>query len=184
MKHAYFDKVFTPSVRAAQTRMGTREQFASLDVGEPLPVQLGPREVEFVSARESFYQATVSETLWPYLQHRGGPKGFLKVLDARTIAYADFSGNEQYISVGNLTANPRIALFLMDYPHQRRLKIMGEARLVEAAENPELMQQLARADYPANVERALVITVAGFSWNCSQHIPQRFTVAEFEAIFG
>jgi predicted pyridoxine 5'-phosphate oxidase superfamily flavin-nucleotide-binding protein len=128
------------------------------------------------NARDSFYQATVSETGWPYVQFRGGPAGFLKVRDDKMLAYADFRGNVQYISVGNLLTNERISIILMDYPNQRRLKLLGRVRLVQAAEDPQLMQELHHPEYPATVERAFVITIEGY-----EHITPRFTQAEVTA---
>ena len=144
---------------------------------------LGPAEASFIVERDGFYQATVSETGWPYVQFRGGPGGFLKVLDEKTIAYADFRGNRQYVSTGNLTGNDRVALILMDYPNQRRLKLWGRARTVEASDDPELVAALHDETYRARPERAVVITVEAFDWNCPQHIPRRFTIDEFEEQF-
>jgi hypothetical protein len=124
--------------------------------------------------------ATVSETGWPYIQHRGGPAGFLKVLDEKTIGFADFRGNRQYISAGNLKFETRVSLFLMDYASKSRLKILGRARMVDATDEVTL-KRLALPNYRAQVERGMLISVAAFDWNCPQHITQRFTVAEFEA---
>lgn len=181
MSRAYSDLAFTPTVRAMQSRMGSRAAYSALDRSEDRRDALTEREAEFIEARDGFYQATVSETGWPYLQFRGGPAGFLKVLDAKTLAYADFRGNRQYISVGNLQGNERVALFLMDYAEQRRLKLLGRVRLVEAAEDPDLMQRLALPGYEARLERAFVITVEAWDWNCPQHITPRYTEAEVEA---
>lgn len=181
MSRAYSDLAFTPTVRAMQSRMGSRAAYSALDRSEDRRDALTEREADFIAARDGFYQATVSETGWPYLQFRGGPAGFLKVLDAKTIAYADFRGNRQYISVGNLQGNERVALFLMDYAEQRRLKLLGRVRLVEAAEDPALMQRLAVPGYEARLERAFVITIEAWDWNCPQHITPRYTEAEVEA---
>ena len=180
MSRAYSDIAFTPAVRAMQTRMGSRSQYAPLDSADDLHDTLTAEEAEFISLRDGFYQASVSESGWPYVQFRGGPAGFLKVLDARTIGYADFRGNVQYISAGNLQGNGRIALILMDYAKRRRLKIMGRAHLIDASDNPELMQQLELPGYRARIERAVLITVAAYDWNCPQHITRRFTEAEIE----
>lgn len=180
MSRAYSDLAFTPTVRATQTRMGSRSSYARLDQAEDRRDALTEREAEFISERDGFYQATVSETGWPYVQFRGGPAGFLKVLDAKTLAYADFRGNLQYISVGNLEGNDRVSLLLMDYANQRRLKILGRVRLVSAAEDQALLDRLKLPQYPAQVERAFVITVEAFDWNCPQHITPRFTEAEIE----
>ena len=181
MSRAYADLAFTPAVRAMQTRMGSRAVYAAQDRSEDRRDALTEHEAAFIEQRDGFYQATVGETGWPYLQFRGGPAGFLKVLDAKTLAYADFRGNRQYISVGNLQGNERVALFLMDYAAQRRLKLLGRVRLVDAAEDPGLMQRLAMPGYGASVERAFVITVEAWDWNCPQHITPRYTEAEVEA---
>ena len=184
---AYSDIAFTPAVRAVQTRMGTRSVYAALDRTDDRREALTADEVEFIQERDTFYQATVSESGWPYVQHRGGPPGFLKVLDATTLGYADFRGNVQYISVGNLQGNDRVSILLMDYANQRRLKILGRARLVDAKADPAL---IARLHVPsaltgnARVERAVVITVEGYDWNCPQHITPRFTKAEIEGVLA
>jgi hypothetical protein len=183
MGRAYSDIAFTPAVRAVQTRMGTRSMYAALDRTGDRRDALTADEVEFIEERDAFYQATVSESGWPYVQHRGGPPGFLKVLDAKTIGYADFRGNVQYISVGNLQGNDRVSILLMDYANQRRLKILGRARLVDAKTDPALIARLRMPSDltgSARVERAVVITVEGYDWNCPQHITPRFTKAEID----
>lgn len=169
---------FTPNVRAHQSRMGSRDAYRQLDAGEPEMPRLGPGERAFIATRDSFYQGTVGETGWPYVQHRGGPAGFLKVLDERTLGYADFSGNRQYISVGNLLGDDRVSLFLMDYAHQRRLKILGRARIVDDTREPELLARLESPDFRARVERGIVIRIEAFDWNCPKFITPRFTEAE------
>ena len=146
--------------------------------------ELGPHEIDFIGARDGFYLATVSESGYPYMQFRGGAPGFLKVLDARTLGFADFRGNRQYISLGNLSHSDKAALFLMDYAHQRRLKIFARVERKDAAEAPELIQQLAVPGYEARIERAILLHVEAFDWNCPQHITQRFTVAEVRALNG
>ncbi len=181
MGRAFSDIAFTPTVRAMQTRMGSRSIYAPQDHTRDRRDALTSGEVDFIEGRDGFYQATVSESGWPYVQFRGGPTGFLKVLDARTIGYADFRGNVQYISVGNLQGNDRVAIILMDYAHRRRLKILGRVRLVDAADDPALMSRLELPGYQARVERAFVITIEGYDWNCPQHITPRFTEAEIEA---
>jgi hypothetical protein len=180
MGRALSDIAFTPRVRAAQERHGSREGYASLDTSEDARSTIGPREAEFIAARDSFYMATVGETGWPYVQHRGGAPGFLRVLDERTLAFADFRGNRQYLSVGNLEGEARVSLILVDYAHRRRLKVWGEARTVAVADDPALIERVEVADYRANVERAIVIRVRAFDWNCPQHITRRFTEAEVE----
>jgi predicted pyridoxine 5'-phosphate oxidase superfamily flavin-nucleotide-binding protein len=178
-----FSKIaFTPAVRAMQERKGSAHAYAKFLAPEAEAVdRLGETEAAFIAARDGFYQATVSETGWPYVQFRGGPAGFLKVLDERTIAYADFRGNRQYVSVGNLTGDDRIALILVDYTNRRRLKLFGNVKLVEKHEDPSLIDSLHEPAYKARPERAFVITLAGFDWNCPQHIPRRFTLDELEA---
>jgi predicted pyridoxine 5'-phosphate oxidase superfamily flavin-nucleotide-binding protein len=172
---------FTDSVKAAQSHYGSREtnrRFEELE--EPRPV-LTPTEQDFIVARDGFYQATVGQNGWPYVQFRGGPKGFLKVLDEHTLGYADFRGNVQYISVGNLAAESRIALILMDYPNRRRLKIWAHARVVDEADDPALIARLQMPAYRAQVERAVVLTVEAYDWNCPRHITPRFTAEEVQS---
>jgi uncharacterized protein len=185
MARGFAQIAFTPNVRAAQQAHGSDVGYAKLmapddgadtDNGD----RLTARETDFIAERDGFYQATVSETGWPYVQFRGGPAGFLRVLDDRTVAYADFRGNRQYISAGNLVGDDRVSLILMDYPNQRRLKIWGHAKLVDIADDPALVGRLHDAGYQAQPESAVVITVAAFDWNCPRHIPQRFTIDELE----
>ncbi|MDT9002453.1 2Fe-2S iron-sulfur cluster-binding protein [Paucibacter sp. APW11] len=180
MSRAYSDIAFTPTVRAMQTRMGSRAAYAPLDHTDDRRDRLGEREAEFIHARDGFYQATVSETGWPYVQFRGGPAGFLKVLDEKTLGFADFRGNVQYISVGNLQGNDRISIILMDYANQRRLKILGRVHLVSEAEDPALIARLELPHYRAPVERGFIITVEAYDWNCPKHITPRYTEAEVE----
>jgi predicted pyridoxine 5'-phosphate oxidase superfamily flavin-nucleotide-binding protein len=181
MARAFADISFTPSVKAAQSRYGSRRDNVRIEKAEDRADELSADEIEFIAARDSFYQATVSETGWPYVQFRGGPTGFLKVIDPKTIGYADFRGNVQYLSVGNLNADGRIALILMDYPNRQRLKIWGNARIVHEADEPALLAALRVEGYKARVERAVIITVAAFDWNCPQHITPRFTEVEVNA---
>jgi ferredoxin-NADP reductase/predicted pyridoxine 5'-phosphate oxidase superfamily flavin-nucleotide-binding protein len=175
MARAFAKIAFTPNVQAVQTRMGSRDAYRTVELGATEAVTLSSDEVDFISERDSFYQGTVSENGWPYVQHRGGPTGFLKVLGPQTIGYADFSGNRQYISVGNLVGDDRVSLFLMDYPGQRRLKIWGRARLIDEATEPDLVARLESPSYRAPVERGVVITVEALDWNCPKHITPRFT---------
>ena len=178
----FAELMFTPAVKAEQERHGSRASYARMERPEaPARDRFGEAEAAFIAARDSFYMASVTETGWPYLQHRGGPVGFLKLLDERTLGFADYRGNRQYVSVGNFTGDDRVALFLMDYAHQRRLKILGHARSVEAADDPALVARLADPAYPAKVERGIIVTLEGFDWNCPQHITPRFTEAEVEA---
>lgn len=178
MSRAYADIAFTPAVRAAQTRAGSGAAYARLDRTEDRRDRLGEAEAEFIAARDSFYQATVGETGWPYVQFRGGPAGFLNVLDDRTLGYADFRGNVQYISVGNFAGNDRVSIILMDYANRARLKLFGRVRLITLESDPALMARLARPGYRGKIERGVIITIDGYDWNCSQHITPRFTEAE------
>jgi hypothetical protein len=181
MSRAFAEISFTPSVRALQAQNGSADGYAKfLSPDAARADRIGPAEVEFISGRDGFYQATVSETGWPYVQFRGGPVGFLKVLNDQTIAYADFRGNRQYLSAGNLTEDSRVSMILMDYPNRRRLKIWGKAKLSDMSENPQLMAQLQDISYRGRPERAVVITIEALDWNCPQHIPQRMTLEELE----
>jgi len=179
MSHRFAEIAFTPNVKKAQEINGSRRSYARLEMGEVHHDVLGPRETAFIAQRDNFYMATVSETGWPYIQHRGGPPGFIRVLDQKTIGFADFRGNRQYISVGNLEADDRVSMILMDYPNRARLKILGRARLVELDEQ-DILNRLSLPDYRAVVERGFVITIEAFDWNCPQHITPRFTPAEIE----
>jgi len=181
MARAFAEIAFTPAVRATQERLGSAAAYAKFLAPEAeRGDRLGPDEAAFVAERDGFYQATVSSTGWPYVQFRGGPPGFLHVLDERTIAYADFRGNRQYLSSGNLAGDDRISLILMDYANRRRLKIWGRARQVDIATDPDLVARLHKSSYRARPERAVLIVIEAFDWNCPQHIPQRFTLEEVE----
>ena len=170
--------MFTKSVKHAQEHYGTRKNYARMEANtSPGEFEgLGDLEKDFIESRDGFYMATVNEEDQPYIQFRGGPTGFLKVLDDKTLGYADFRGNLQYISVGNLAVNDRAALFLMDYVHQRRLKILARIEVKDAAETPDLIEKLRMPDYKATIERAMTLHVEAFDWNCPQHITQRFTI--------
>ena len=179
MARAFATIAFTPAVRSQQSRMGSADGYTRFLSGDETSLdELGPQEVDFITARDGFYQATVSQTGWPYVQFRGGPIGFLKVLSSRTLGYADFRGNRQYISTGNLSGNDRLSMILVDYPNRRRLKLWGRTRLVEGADNPEILDQLHDPSYRARPERAVLITVEAFDWNCPSHIPRRLTIDE------
>lgn len=182
MARAFANISFTPDVQAVQTEMGSRAAYRSAELGEAEKVALSAFEQAFIAGRDSFYQATVSQSGWPYVQHRGGPTGFLKVLDDHTIGYADFSGNRQYISVGNLRGDDRVSLLLMDYPEQRRLKIWGRARAVDERTEPELLAKLESPESRAPVERGIVIRVEAFDWNCPKYITPRYSRNEVEAL--
>lgn len=182
MSHAFANIAFTPSVKAAQQRDGSRSNYERNfeSDAEVFNDRLGEAEVGFIAAQRSFYMATVSETGWPYLQHRGGPRGFLKVLDDRTLAFADFSGNRQLISVGNLATNDRVALILMDYAQRVRLKLMGRLVMHDLAPQDALAKTLIDPAYRARPQRAMVIAVEGFDWNCPQHIPVRIDAEDVQ----
>ncbi|MGE0325991.1 MAG: pyridoxamine 5'-phosphate oxidase family protein [Polyangiaceae bacterium] len=182
MAHGFAEIAFTERVKALQEQMGSRRSYARFEANpEPVNYSLGDLEREFISARDSFYMASVSETGWPYLQHRGGPAGFVKLLDEETLGFADFRGNRQYVSLGNLEGNDRVALFFMDYAQQVRLKVLGHARVVLPQE-VELMQRLELPNYRAKVEHGIVVTVAAFDWNCPQHITERYTLEQVQAL--
>ena len=185
MARAFAEIAFTPNVLDEQARQGSASGYARFLAPEAAPGDaVGPDEAAFIAARDGFYQSTVGETGWPYVQFRGGPVGFLKVLDGKTLAYADFRGNRQYLSVGNLRGDDRVALILVDYPNRRRLKVWGHARVVEIDDDPKLVARLHDPDYRARPERAVVITVAALDWNCPQHLPQRFTRQELEPVLA
>lgn len=173
--------MFTEAVKRAQERDGSRQVAARVEAQERDDWTLGPAEREFIGSRDSFYLATVNEEGWPYVQFRGGPAGFLRALDERTLAYADFRGNRQLISAGNLGSSGRAALILLDYPTRTRLKVLARAEVIPAAERPALIAALEDPTYRARVERAVVLHVEAFDWNCPQHITPRYTLAEIEA---
>ncbi len=178
MAHQYAEIAFTDGVKAMQTAQGSRALYARRDQAEGVTNDaLGPREAAFIAERDSLYMATVSETGWPYVQHRGGPAGFVKVIDAKTLGFADFSGNRQYVSLGNLAADNRVSIIFMDYAHKRRLKLFGRVRVVER-DDTETLEALASSTYQARIERGLLIDVEALDWNCPQHITQRFTAEE------
>ena len=182
MGRNFFDLAFTPSVKAEQERFGSRSSYARVEAHAPAGVDtLSAQETSFIEARDSFYLATISETGWPYVQHRGGPMGFVKVTDAATISWAELTGNRQYISTGNAAADDRAAMIMVDYPHRRRLKIMGHMHIINPVKRPELVPLLA-VDGGYAIERIVTVTVAAFDWNCPQHITPRYTLAEIEAL--
>jgi len=182
MAHRFAEIAFTDAVKAEQARNGSRAQYQRLEERAGPTAELTAREAAFIAARDSFYLATVGATGWPYVQHRGGPPGFLKVIDPRTLAFADFGGNRQFVSVGNAATNDRVALFLIDYAQQTRLKLLGRMRMYDLGDAPpEVVFEVELPDYPARIERVAVIEVAAFDWNCPQHITPRFTEAEVRA---
>ena len=180
MPQRFYELAFTPAVKAEQQAHGSRRQYERMEQADASN-QLGPDEQHFLSLRDSLYMASVTETGWPYVQHRGGDPGFVHTLNPSLIAFADLRGNKQYISLGNLKHDSRVALFFMDYPTQTRLKILGRVEIQENdAATPALLETLKPADAKDIVERALLIHVEGFDWNCPQHITPRYTLAELE----
>lgn len=173
------DVAFTPAVKAIQSRKGSRRSYGRMEEQGSWETAITPELTQFIAAQTSIFFGTASADGQPYIQHRGGPPGFLRVLDERTIAFADFTGNRQFISQGNLAENPKAYLFLIDYTHRRRIKIWGEARAVEG--DGELMARLMPDDYKARPEQAILFTVAAWDSNCPQHIPQRFEAADVAA---
>jgi hypothetical protein len=173
------DIAFTPTVKAIQLRKGSRTNYERMETGRGWSTTITPDLADFVAAQTSVFLGTASADGQPYIQHRGGPPGFLRVLDERTIAFADYRGNRQYISQGNLADNPKAFLFLIDYAHRQRIKIWGEARVVE--DDPQLVQSLMPEGYKARPEQAFILTVTAWDSNCPQHIPQRFEAADVAA---
>jgi predicted pyridoxine 5'-phosphate oxidase superfamily flavin-nucleotide-binding protein len=183
MAYGFLDIASTPSVKAAQAANGSAEQWSDFR-GHREFNRFTESEAAFIAARDSFYLASVSETGWPYVQHRGGPTGFLQVLDEKTLGFADFRGNRQYISVGNIAADDRVALFLMDYPNQTRLKILAHAEERDLASDPDLAARLAKPGYKGKTERAMLLHLEAFDWNCPQHITPRHTESELTEILA
>ena len=182
MAHHFGSLVFTPIIKALQEKYGSRHTYARMELGSDAPDRLGPDEVAFIAERDSFYMATTGATGWPYIQHRGGPKGFLHVLDDQTLGFVDLRGNMQYVSAGNLEHNDRIALFLMDYPSQSRLKILGHAEVHEDDDQArQLIEMLRMPGEKSPTERAILIHVEAFDWNCTQHITPRYTQEELNS---
>ena len=180
MANAYNNIAFTKTVKARQSALGSRKAYAEREDGATRTNdRLGPAEAAFLTQRQSFYMATVNDEGWPYVQHRGGPEGFLRVLDDRTIGFADFSGNRQYVSLGNLGGDDRVSLFLMDYANRRRLKMFGRAEVIDPADGR--FAALPVSGYRARIERGILINVTAFDWNCPQHIPELFTLEDVQA---
>ncbi len=175
MAYPFGSLVFTPVVKSLQERYGSRRQYARREASGFAQDGLGPSEIQFLAEMDSFYMASIGATGWPYVQHRGGPAGFLKVIDEHTVAFADFRGNKQYVSAGNLMTDDRVALISVDYPRQARLKILGRVKILEGIDAKEWQRKLADPEYDAVVERVFVIHVEAFDWNCQQHITPRFT---------
>lgn len=178
MSNTFHDITFTDSVKVAQSHYGSRAHYSKFEGGPDKNTLISDAELNFIEQRDGFYMATVGETGHPYIQFRGGKPGFLKVIDERTLGYADFRGNLQYISVGNLAVNKKAALFLMDYPNRRRLKVLAEVEVKDAADVPKLIETLTVKGYKAKIERAVIFHIEAFDWNCPQHITPRYTIDE------
>lgn len=178
-KHYSSDVAFTPAVKAIQTRKGSREAYARVEQNGGWRSEVDDHLSAFLAQADSMYLATASADGQPYIQHRGGPKGFIHVLDKQTLAFADYKGNQQFISQGNLTENPKAQIFLMDYAHRRRIKIWGEARVVE--DSPALLASLMSQGYRARPEQVIIFKISAWDTNCPQHIPQKFDAADVAA---
>ncbi len=181
MAGAYLQIVMTESVRRAQTRYYGKAATTADDLERD---PLGEAEARFIAARDSFYLGSVSESGWPYIQHRGGTSGFLHLVNSTTLAFADYRGNRQLISTGNLLANDRVALFLIDYKNRERLKILGRARVEDAGSQSDLLMQIAETNRRAKVERIVIIEVVSYDWNCPSHITPRYSIHEVEELVG
>lgn len=179
----YAQLAFTDAVKALQETNGSRRAYDRMEKNQVVG-GLDANEIEFISDQDHFFMASFGENGYPYIQHRGGPKGFLKVLDPKTLAFVDFTGNKQYITVGNAQTNPNVSLIMVSYPQRARLKVYAKIRVVELADNPALFEAIDPADYPHRPERMMVLDVQAFDWNCPQHITPRYTVEDIEAAFA
>ena len=182
MAKNFAEIAFSDAVKVLQEKNGSRKGYERMEKFNVID-GLSQNEMDFIANRDSFYLASVGERNFPYIQHRGGPKGFVKVLDKNTIGFIDFSGNKQYISVGNFATNNNVALIMVDYPSRARLKIFAKAEIVELNDNPELLSRLALGDYLFRPERMMLFHIEAFDWNCPQHIIPRFTVEEIQIAF-
>ena len=183
MTHKFAEIAFTDAVKDIQQSQGSRKAYEKMEVRSDSNHILSETESSFIAERDSFYMSSISETGWPYLQHRGGPAGFMKVLDPRTLGFADFSGNRQYVSTGNFANNNRVALFFMDYLNKRRLKLLGRVQVIGTEESATL-DKLTPVDYSARIERSFLIKVEAFDWNCPQHITPRYTQSQVEELIA
>jgi predicted pyridoxine 5'-phosphate oxidase superfamily flavin-nucleotide-binding protein len=178
--HAFSsDVAFTPAVKAIQARKGSRDRYAQMEEGGGWRTEIDENLTAFLAGQDSMFLATASANGQPYIQHRGGPKGFIRILDKNTLAFADYAGNRQYITQGNLSENPKANIFLMDYAHRRRVKIWGEARVID--DDPALLQSLMPRGYKARPEQAILFKISAWDTNCPQHIPQKFDAADVAA---
>lgn len=178
MAHAYHEIAFTGKVKARQSGNGSRANYARFEDGPARSGELSEAEAAFIALRDSFYIASIGETGWPYLQHRGGPRGFIQALDEHTLGFADYSGNKQYITAGNLDGDDRVSLFFMDYPNRRRLKLFGHAKRVGIDQAPHLAAPYDGTKLAKRIDGAMLINVAAFDWNCPQYITPRFSQEE------
>ncbi len=177
MAHKFLDLSFTPQVLGAQQHYYGRAQvLPPAEQDDPL----GPEEMAFIEARDSFYLSSVSETGWPYVQHRGGPAGFCKVTGPNELVFADYKGNRQMLTTGHVASNDRVCLFMMDYPNRERLKLLGHAEVLDARDHPELVQQVTTPELAKITERLVRIRVVAFDWNCPKYITPRYTAAEVQ----
>lgn len=182
MRDRFYQTLFTDAVKARQEVDGTREKYEHVAARSD-QTALGADEKQFIESRTSFYMASVSSSGWPYVQHRGGPAGFIKMLDDRQLAFADYRGNKQYITAGNTDTDDRVSLFFMDYPRKARLKLLARAKFVDPKPNPRLAEQLLQDNAPAP-ERLVLLEVEGFDWNCPKYITQRFDEVEMSQLIG
>ena len=183
MGHKFAEIAFTNTVRKIQEEQGSRANYVGWEQGPDYHDTVGSREADFIAQSDSFYMSSVSETGWPYVQLRGGPPGFMRVIDENTIGFADYRGNRQYVSAGNFMHNDRVALIFMDYPNRRRLKVLGHIKVVGKDES-EVLAKLKIQGYRARVERGYLITVKAFDWNCPQHITPRYSQAQVEKLMA
>ncbi len=183
MTKNFAEIAFTTAVKEMQEKLGSRASYARMEKSTYVD-GLTENEIYFIAQRDSFYMASIGENNYPYIQHRGGPKGFLKVLDKKRLGFIDFSGNRQYISVGNFATNNNVALIIVDYPARARLKILAKAEIVELEDNRALFDLLDLKEYKFRPERMIVLNIEAYDWNCPQHIIPRYTVAEIEEAFA
>ena len=181
MAHKYAEITFTEKVKQLQYENNSREGYAGMEQGEDFNFLMSQREADFIAARDSFYMASVGETGWPYVQHRGGPQGFMRLIDKKTIGFADYSGNRQYISTGNFSHDDRVSLFFMDYPNRTRLKILGRVEII-SPDDVTAMASLEDPNFRAPIERGFIIHIQAFDWNCPKYITPRYDSNEIEQL--
>lgn len=182
MTDRYLEIATSDAVKELQERWGSRSPYCRLESGPLTSNQLGPEEIAFIEAQDSFFLASLNDSGWPYIQHRGGPPGFLKVLGNNRLGFPDFKGNRQYLSFGNILKNPRVSLFLIDYPARTRLKIFGHAKLVEGDSLPDALRKIENDPGATPIERGIIVQVEAFHWNCPKYIVPRFTEAQVRTV--